>query len=275
MRKQAIPLLIFITTFVTPLLAETQQAESKNSAPDANNLSITVVYDNNPYKEGLETDWGFSCVIKGTEKTILFDTGSDGQLLLDNMSKVDIAPNTIETVVISHIHSDHIGGLDMFISENPDVSVHLPEAFPEELKKEIATKVIKVAEINKLTKICKNAYSTGQMGRAIKEQGLILRTKKGLVVITGCAHPGIFEMVRAAKDSFNEQILLVMGGFHLVGAGKDRIENIITDFEKINVKYAGPCHCSGNKTRALFEKHFEEYYINIGVGKVIKINDLK
>jgi len=52
------------------------------------NPIITVICDNNPYKEGLETGRGFSCVIGGLEKTILFDTGGDGQRLLANMKKL-------------------------------------------------------------------------------------------------------------------------------------------------------------------------------------------
>ena len=54
-----------------------------------------MVYDNNPYKEGLTTSWGFACVIKGAEKTILFDTGGDSAVLLDNMQQLGIDPNEI------------------------------------------------------------------------------------------------------------------------------------------------------------------------------------
>jgi 7,8-dihydropterin-6-yl-methyl-4-(beta-D-ribofuranosyl)aminobenzene 5'-phosphate synthase len=113
------------------------------------------------------------------------------------------------------------------------------------------------------------------MGTLIKEQGLVLRTQKGLVIITGCAHPGIVKMVNTAKDLFNEQILLVMGGFHLEWATQGKIESIIKTFEGINVKYAGPCHCTGQKARLLFAERFGDHYINIGVGRVIRIEDLK
>jgi 7,8-dihydropterin-6-yl-methyl-4-(beta-D-ribofuranosyl)aminobenzene 5'-phosphate synthase len=95
------------------------------------------------------------------------------------------------------------------------------------------------------------------------------------VIITGCAHPGIVKMVKTAKDLFDEQILLVMGGFHLEWASKGKIENIIKAFEDMNVKYAGPCHCSGNKARSLFTGHFGDRYVNIGVGRVVRIKDLK
>jgi 7,8-dihydropterin-6-yl-methyl-4-(beta-D-ribofuranosyl)aminobenzene 5'-phosphate synthase len=252
-----------------------QRAEPNSLTVDVNNISITVIYDNNPYKEGLETSWGFSCVITGTKKTILFDTGGNGQLLLENMSKMGIDANDIEIVVLSHIHGDHTGGLEGFLKKNPKVTVYLPESFPKGFKKKITSLTAKVVEVDKQTEICKNVYSTGQMGTFIKEQGLVLRAEKGLVVITGCAHPGIIEMVKTAKDLFDEQILLVMGGFHLEWATKNSIENIIKAFKDMNVKYAGPCHCTGNKARAIFAEHFGDNYINVGVGRTVRIEDLK
>ncbi len=280
--------LFFSTAIVAVLLAadvtqdfnhngreQMQKDEPHNLIPDANNVSVTVVYDNNPYREGLETSWGFSCVVTGTEKTVLFDTGGNGQLLLENMSKTGIDANSIETVVLSHIHGDHTGGLEMFLKKNPKVSVYVPKSFPKRFKEKVVSLGAEIVEVDKKTGICKNVHSTGQMGKLIKEQGLVLRTERGLVIITGCAHPGIFKMVKTAKDLFNEDVLLVMGGFHLEWASKGKIENIIKAFEDIDVKYAGPCHCTGEKARTLFAKHFGDNYINIGVGKVVKIKDLR
>ncbi len=84
------------------------------STPGVNNLAITVTYDNNPCKQGLETAWGFSATFTGAEKTILLDTGG-GRSLLDNMEKSAIEPDSIDVVVLSHIHGDHTGGLGSFL----------------------------------------------------------------------------------------------------------------------------------------------------------------
>lgn len=250
-------------------------------------MSITVTYDNNAYEQGLETAWGFSAFIAGTEKTILFDTGG-GRLLLDNMEKLSIEPDRIDVVVLSHIHGDHTGGLSSFLEKNSNVTVYLPVSFPRKFKDTVRDHGAKIVEVNpvrsktsisngvkKSLQICENVYSTGQLGRLIKEQSLIIRTGKGLVVITGCAHPGIVSVVNTAKDLIKDDILLVMGGFHLERASKGRIEKIISAFKQLGVRCVGPCHCSGHKARSLFEKHFGSSYINTGAGKVITLADLQ
>jgi len=237
-------------------------------------ISITVVYDNNPYKQGLETGWGFSALITGAEKTILFDSGRD-RSLLSNMEKLAIDPNKINIVVLSHIHPDHTGGLGSLLEKNPNVTVYLPKSFPTKFKDNVQAHGTKMIEVEQPIKICENVYSAGQPGKWIKEQSLIIRTEAGLIVITGCAHPGIVNIVTAAKDLVKNDILLVMGGFHLEWASRGKIEKIISAFKQWPVRYVGPCHCSGEKARGLFEKHFGKNYINIGAGKVITPADLQ
>lgn len=244
-------------------------------------IGITVTYDNHPCKQGLETEWGFAAFITGTEKNILFDTGG-GRVLLDNMQKLAIEPYSIDMVVLSHIHGDHTGGLSSFLEKNSDVIVYLPSVFPKKLKDNAREHGAKIIEVKGSVQICENVYSTGQLGKLIEEQSLIIRTDKGLVVMTGCAHPGIVNIVNTAKALMRvlpkggpkDDILLVMGGFHLEWVTKGRIKKIISAFKQLGVRYVGPCHCSGHRARSLFEKHFGSTYINIGAGKVVILNDL-
>jgi len=251
------------------------QAEENNSTAAVKNLSIIVSYDNNPYKERLTTAWGFSCVIRETEKTILFDTGGDGSILLANMKELDINPKEIDLVVLSHIHGDHVGGLPSFLEKNPEVVVYLPKSFPKGFKDGVKEYGAKVVEVQGSLKICQGVYSSGELGTWIKEQSLIIHTEKGLIVITGCAHPGIVKIVNKAKELFKDDVLLVMGGFHLGGESKGEIEKIVSSFRKLGVSYVGPCHCSGDAARQLFKKEYGENFINVGVGRVVTMNDLK
>ena len=104
----------------------TAEAEAK--------LRLTIVYDNNEYDPRLETKWGFSCLVEGLEKNILFDTGGDSATLLSNMRKLKIDPAEIDAIVLSHIHGDHVGGLNGFLEENSRVIVFLPQSFPGSFK---------------------------------------------------------------------------------------------------------------------------------------------
>jgi len=251
------------------------QAGENTPATAAKNLSIVVSYDNNPYKERLTTAWGFSCVISGTEKTILFDTGGDGSILLANMEKLGISPKEIDLVVLSHIHGDHVRGLPSFLEKNSEVVVYLPKSFLKGSKVEVKEYGAKIVEVQGPLKICQGVYSTGELGTGIKEQSLIIYTEKGLIVITGCAHPGIIKIVDKAKDWGKSDVLLVMGGFHLGGESKGEIEKIVSSFWKLGVSYVGPCHCSGDTAKQLFKEEYGENFINVGVGKIITMNDLK
>lgn len=252
-----------------------QGIESNNTVCDCNKINITVIYDNNTFKEGLGTAWGFSCVITGLEKTILFDTGGDGSLLMENISKLGIDPNIIDLVVLSHEHWDHVGGMESFLEKNHNVDVYALESFPQDFKQMVSSRGAKIIEIEKPKEICKGVHSTGQLGTSIKEQGLIIRTDKGMILITGCAHPGIVNMARKTKELFDENILFVMGGFHLNAASNRQINDIIMAFKDLQVKYAGPCHCTGDNARKLFAEQYGDKYVNIGAGLIIEAKNLK
>ena len=96
---------------------------------------------------------------------------------------------------------------------------------------------------------------------------MVLRTPRGLMVITGCAHPGITYIVRKAKEVGKVKVHLVLGGFHLGGASTSALETIIEDFIELGVGRVAPCHCSGDLARSLFKEHFGLNYIEYGVGK--------
>lgn len=238
-------------------------------------LKITVVYDNTAYRENLEAAWGFSCIITGAEKTILFDAGGDGAILLRNMERMGVDPGRIDVIVLSHIHGDHIGGLRSILEKNPDVKVYLPASFPRDFKSNIKAHGAEVIDVHEPLEICEHIYSTGEMGVWIKEQSLVLQTEKGIVVITGCAHPGIVEIVKSAKDLIKDAVLLVTGGFHLGGEGKDAIVKIIKDFQKVGVRYVGPCHCTGQVATDMFKAAYGENFIKVQAGRVIALKDLK
>ncbi len=248
-----------------------EESRIKISAGKPPSINITIVYDNNEYDKRLGTDWGFSCLIEGLEKTILFDTGGDSSILLSNMHKLEIDPKNVDVIVISHIHYDHVGGLDGFLLKNSNVTVYVPEFFPDRLKSMVKENGAKLIPVHDPIPICNNTYSTGELGTLIPEQSLVIDTEKGLVVITGCAHPGIVDIVKEAKRLTNKSVHLVLGGFHLCWMNPMQINGIIDGVKKEGVEMVAPCHCSGDLARSSFKGIYGENFILVGVGKRLEI----
>lgn len=234
-------------------------------------VTLITIYDNYEHDRQLKTGWGFSCLVRAGERNILFDTGADGPTLLNNMEKLGIDPKTIDAVVLSHNHGDHTGGLSGILEINSNLDVYLLKSFPDEFKNKVKSYKANVIEVKDPAKMSESVSTTGELGTWIKEQALIVKTDKGLVVITGCAHPGIVEMLRKAKRLTGGEIYLVIGGFHLSGTGDSKLRDITKSFREMGVKKAAPCHCSGDRTRELFKEEYGEDFIENGVGRTIDI----
>jgi 7,8-dihydropterin-6-yl-methyl-4-(beta-D-ribofuranosyl)aminobenzene 5'-phosphate synthase len=244
-------------------------------AVDIEKIQITVVYDNNPGNKGLEPDWGFSCIIWGLDRTILFDTGQQPSILISNMAKLGINPKQVEVIVLSHEHYDHIGGLAGLLDANPDVSVYLLKSFSPRLKEMARNYGAQVIEVNDPLAVSKNTLSTGELRSSIiNEQALLVLTDKGLIIITGCAHPGVVNIVGRAKKLTKQQVLLLLGGFHLLNCDDANIRNIISRLKELGVRYVAPGHCSGLKAQKLFAEEYGENFLDCVVGRTIFLKDL-
>lgn len=235
-------------------------------------VTVTVVYDNNKYDTGLETAWGFSCLVQGAGKTVLFDTGGDGHLLIRNLLRLHIDPSEIEIIVLSHEHDDHTGGIDEVLRKNSSAEVFLLQSFTEGFKTRIREFGLPVFEVKFSVQISENICLTGSLGTgtAIREQSLMIRTKRGVLVVTGCAHPGIVGILRHARELMEAEIFLVMGGFHLKDKSRKELLEIIADFEKTKVKHVAPCHCTGQQAIQYFRSAYQQAFIDTGIGKIVR-----
>lgn len=236
-------------------------------------LKFTILYDNYLYQQGIKPDWGFSCLIEGAGKTIIFDTGYQSDILLRNVDELGVDLKKVDQIVISHDHQDHIGGLPAVLERNHEVSVYLPVSFADEIVRSVETKKAEVVSVDEPLEICPNVFTTGEMGVEIKEQSLIINTSKGLVIVTGCSHQGIVEILRRAKELFDRPIHLVFGGFHLGQESGAEIEEIIRQFKEIGVERCGATHCTG-ETGAfeMFKEAYGENYVPMGAGRILEIN---
>jgi 7,8-dihydropterin-6-yl-methyl-4-(beta-D-ribofuranosyl)aminobenzene 5'-phosphate synthase len=255
----------------TPEPTPTEVAEKPRPEP-VEGLTITIVYDNNEYDERLKTAGGFSCLVERGDLTLLFDTGGDVPTLLSNMEVLELDPRDIDIIVLSHIHGDHVGGLTGILGVNQDTAVYLPRSFPASFKEQVKPHA-RVVEVHEPMEIAEGIYTTGELGAGIIEQSLVLVTGRGLVVITGCAHPGLVNIVAKAKEITGEEVYLVMGGFHLGGASQAAIEGIVEDFRELGVQKVAPCHCSGDLARSIFEREYGEDFIRVGIGSRLEIGE--
>ncbi|MBN2396995.1 MAG: MBL fold metallo-hydrolase [Deltaproteobacteria bacterium] len=242
-------------------------------AAGGGDITLTVVYDNYVFAEGTRSDWGFSCLIEGTDQTILFDTGTRGDILLGNMEVLGIDPAVVDIVVLSHIHGDHVGGLDAVLEKQPDISVYFGDSFPASFTRDISGQGARPVRVRGPVEICPRVFSTGEIEGPPPEQALVLDTQKGLIVITGCSHPGIVTILKRARELFDKEIYLACGGFHLAGTSEGAVRNIIANFKKLGVQNCGPTHCTGDRAIALFREAYGKNCIPMGVGRVIRIEE--
>ena len=216
-------------------------------------MRLKILYDNES-EDGFVNGWGFSCLVETGKRKIMFDTGWDGNILLYNMERFGVTKEDIDTIVISHDHWDHMGGLTHIL--HPDVKVYVPNSFSRQLKNEILEKA-DVIEITGLEAIAPDVYTTGEMGDKIKEQALLLKMNQGIVVVTGCAHPGLENFIDAAADL--GEPYGVIGGFHK-----------FNNFECLgDISMIMPCHCTSYKNE--IKKLFPDRYMECKAGQIIEI----
>ncbi|MCK4965323.1 MAG: MBL fold metallo-hydrolase, partial [Dehalococcoidia bacterium] len=135
----------------------------------------------------------------------------------------------------------------------------------------IAQQSAKVVEVAMPMKICPNVETSGEWGTWIKEQSLIMRTAKGIILVVGDAHSGIINTVERAKRITKDRIHLVLGGFSLGGLlVSSDLESVVENFLRLGVEKVAPCHSSGDMARRLFRERYEENYIESGVGRTIR-----
>jgi 7,8-dihydropterin-6-yl-methyl-4-(beta-D-ribofuranosyl)aminobenzene 5'-phosphate synthase len=262
--------MFFLCTKVTIMTANAHQNDVMQRGASA--VRLTVVYDNNPMTAGLRTAWGFACVIETGETKVLFDTGGEGALLLENMRRLGVEPADIDLVVLSHPHGDHTGGLSGILHIHPRLPVYFPRSFPKSLSEEIKTAGGTPVPVSSFAEIQPGIFTLGEFGGTIPEQALAVRTPRGLVIVTGCAHPGIVTILSRAKKLFGkEPVHLVVGGFHLVRASRNEILEIVDGFRELGVRSVAPCHCTGDTARLIFSEAYGKNYLAIGMGARIEI----
>jgi 7,8-dihydropterin-6-yl-methyl-4-(beta-D-ribofuranosyl)aminobenzene 5'-phosphate synthase len=289
------------SVFVMVLAGADALLASAGMAAAEPNSRITILYDAFGTDAEMKKDWGFSALVEIAGKRILFDTGNDPDIFAANVNAKGIDLTKIDFVVLSHRHSDHMAGLNYVLSVNPTVKIYapkegfgiygssLPSSFyrkeeslppqmryydgkpPEVMKFGTAWRGANFELIDKTTEIAPGItlialVSDAPGTKELKELSLAVNTADGMVLVVGCAHPGIERIVEAAA-AINSKIRLIAGGLHLVVAPDEVIARVVATLrDKFKVENIAPGHCSGEPTFAALKQAFGDRYLYAGVG---------
>src|SRR5438270_3824232 len=275
-------------------------APASAAAPESKN-QITILYDAFGADPSMSKDWGFSALVEVAGKRILFDTGNDAGIFAANVKAKGVDLKTLDFVVLSHRHSDHMAGLNYVLSVNPAVKIYapkegfgiygssLPSSFyrkdeslapqmryydgkpPEVMKFGTAWQGANIELIDKTTEIAPGItlialVSDAPGTKELKELSLAVNTADGVVLVVGCAHPGVEKIVEAAT-AINPKIRLIAGGLHLVVAPDEVIARAVATLkDTFKVENIAPGHCTGEPTFAALKQAYGDRYLYAGVG---------
>jgi 7,8-dihydropterin-6-yl-methyl-4-(beta-D-ribofuranosyl)aminobenzene 5'-phosphate synthase len=232
-------------------------------------VTITYLYDNTTISDGTKPDWGFSCLIQGSGNNVLFDTGAKADILRANLAALHVDASRINAVVFSHEHADHTGGVEA-LGERPGLATFFPASFGKATRDAFSRQGLRLMPNSTATAVLPGFATTDETGTQIREEALVAEVPDGLVVVVGCAHPGIIPMLKQIAGSRKRPIYMVLGGFHLLQTPADEVKRIVNEFKAMNIAYAGPTHCTGDEAMKLFRAAYGARFINGGVGTIVR-----
>lgn len=298
--------LLVATLFSCDSNSNSEENKGTDSLNDSKKLIIKNINDSFTEKGDLEMDWGYASIIYFNNKKFVFDLGSRSKVIAHNVSKMSETISDIDFAILSHRHSDHMGGMDYLLAENPDVKIYaptenfgiygseLPSTFykkdslapksmqyynghPHETLKfgkawddaniELITKTVEIDSNIHLIFLVSNLKGTLELS----EISLAIETDQGMNLVIGCGHTGLENILNEAQK-INPKINLITGGFHLLQKEDSELLEIAKMCKtKYGVKYMAPSHCTGERAMMIFKKVYEDNFIYAGLGEIISI----
>lgn len=241
-------------------------------AARAAELEIQIIYDDTSAVAGIEPHYGFSALVDFRGQRILFDSGSDADLFLRNLTRLGIDPASITHAVISHRHSDHRNGIYRLALRNRTMEVYFLDTFPASVFEVAIAVGMNPRRVTGPVEIAPGVYSTGIVEGEPPEQALVVETSGGLVVLVGSAHPGVARMVETAEQQRGaDSVRLLLGGFHMMRKQEEEIRAELERLKALGVEKVAPAHCTGERAKRLFRRAYGAMYVPTGAGRRIEL----
>ena len=276
---------------------------------------ITVLCENTVHGMGFLGEHGFAALVEIPGQNILFDTGQ-GLGLIPNSLRLKKDLRDVSRVVLSHGHSDHVGGLLAFLEINGGCPVVAhPEIFSEKFRlipagdgeekprsngmpwpqTYLTTRGARFDWLRDFTEIAPNVFITGEVPRkTVFERGspklvvsrnssfvqdpflddfsMVLKTSRGLVVVLGCAHAGVVNIIRHAIEKTGEKrIYAVLGGTHLGLSPEAQLNPSVEALKEFNIEMLAVSHCTGQAPMARLACEFGDRFGFGSVGFVLEV----
>ena len=254
---------------------------------------------------------GFSAFIETDAGPFLFDTGQ-GTGLLHNADLLEVSFNTLQGVILSHGHFDHAGGLEQALSRTGPVTVYgHPELFKERFwvgkfeqryngipanRRELENQGARFDLSTGFREISPGLWLTGEIPRVssfeevdpalqykdntgtfLHDQieddcSLVIESNKGLVVVLGCAHAGLTNILNHVSEVMQcDQIYAVIGGMHLAPVSDDQFNQAVAVLKRFNVQKIGVGHCTGQRRAADLYSTFPDKTFFLSVGSTLAV----
>ena len=315
---------LFLLAFTIPFMPNPNK-------PVLTEGSIINLYDAFGKDSSLTKDFGFSCITKYQGKTILFDAGSNADIFKRNVTALGIDLKSIDLVIISHGHFDHLNGLDYLLALNPNVKIYFPydifwgapvpfdatgqeptvkDSLPIHMQyfdggstkffikqsgrfwkaniefvktsKEILPGLNLIATssayMGYFSCYPNKSFVEGQFDHpkdeckqtGLPELSLSMHTPKGDVLIVGCSHTGVENIIAETQKTTKAPTDLVYGGFHLLPFDRKQTIELVSKIKnELKVKRVAPAHCTGHLAFQLLQKEYASNYLYAGLGEKI------
>jgi 7,8-dihydropterin-6-yl-methyl-4-(beta-D-ribofuranosyl)aminobenzene 5'-phosphate synthase len=268
---------------------------------------VTILYDAFGSNQALTRDWGFSALVEHDGKQILFDTGNNQEIFERNVKALNVDLTKIDFAVISHRHADHATGLKYLLRIKPDVTVYVPADgdngfgdsefprvfyrpepslpgkmryfdgnYPEHLHSGKLYDTGHFVLVDKLTEVAPGVfllYTVSNIPRTLElpELTLAIKGPHGLILVDGCSHSGIEEILKAAS-AVDPHTHIVFGGLHLVRTPEPDIDRLVDALKnKWKLDEVAPGHCTGEPAFLRLQKAFGDNYLYAGAGTRLEI----